>query len=90
MQDDAEYENKPTAKQGPFLSKEVEMMEGNPEELAEKLKNEGNDAVKANNFSLAVTKYGQSLGNIDFLQLVIQNWSRQRPLLLTGLLHISN
>ena len=52
----------PTPKQGPVLSKEVEMMEGNPEEIAERLKNEGNEAFKVNNFQLAILKYSQSLG----------------------------
>lgn len=52
----------PTPKSGPVLSKEVQMMEGNPEENAERLKNEGNEAFKVNNFQLAILKYSQSLG----------------------------
>lgn len=38
------------------------MMEGIPEEIAERLKNEGNEAFKVNNLALAITKYSQSLG----------------------------
>ena len=76
--EDVEMQKQPTPKSGPILSKEVEMMEGNPEEIAERLKNEGNDAFKTNNFQLAITKYGQSLGmckvfwsfNIDYIELV--------------------
>ena len=48
--EDVEVQKQPTPKSGPILSKEVEMMEGNPEEIAERLKNEGNEAFKANNF----------------------------------------
>jgi hypothetical protein len=56
--EDVEYQNKPTPKAtGPVLSKEVEMMEGNPEEIAERLKNEGNDAFKAGDLNLAILKY---------------------------------
>jgi hypothetical protein len=42
------------------------MMEGNPEEIAERLKNEGNDAFKANNLPLAILKYSQSLGKLHY------------------------
>ena len=63
----------PTPKSGPVLSKEVEMMEGGShEEIAERLKNEGNDAFKVNNFQQAITKYSYSLGKSQFLKVSIE------------------
>ena len=53
------------------------MMEGIPEEIAERLKNEGNEAFKVNNLAVAITKYSQSLGTCVSL-FKIQSLSRVR------------
>ena len=73
--EDVDNIKQPTPKSGPVLSKDVEMMEGIPEEIAESLKNEGNEAFKVNNLLLAITKYSQSLGTCVSL-LKIQSLSR--------------
>ena len=60
------------------------MMEGIPEEKAERLKNEGNEAFKVNNLALAITKYSQSLGKCVSL-FKMQSLSRVRGCTRTGL-----
>lgn len=62
MEDADAQQQKPTPKTGPVYSKEVQEMGGNPEEVSEKLKNEGNEAFKVGDFNLAILKYSQSLG----------------------------